>query len=147
MQSLAVPPWVGLALMALVCGLAAWRGGWEERTTAMAFMIAWMTTLLGRDQAWIGAQWGTLVVDLILLAFLLLVALRGDKYWPLFAAGFHLLSVVTHMARMVDAQVGAWAYATAAVIFSQMTVFALGAGMISILLRDWRDSRSRRALQ
>lgn len=142
MQSLALPPWFGLTLMTLVCGAAAWRGGWEERTTAMAFMIAWMTTLLGRDQAWIGTQWGTLAVDVALLGFLVFVALRGDRYWPLFAAGFHLLSVVTHIAHMVDAKVGAWAYATAAVIFSQLTVFALGAGVISLLLQRARDGQT-----
>ena len=142
MQSLALPPWFGLTLMALVCGAAAWRGGWEERTTAMAFMIAWMTTLLGRDQAWIGTQWGTLAVDAVLLGFLVAVAMRSDKYWPLFAAGFQLLAVVTHVARIVDAQVGAWAYATAAVIFSQLTVFALAAGVIGVIQQRARDERS-----
>jgi len=141
-QSLALPPWFGLTLMTLVCGAAVWRGGWEERMTAMAFMIAWMTTLLGRDQAWIGTQWGTLAVDCVLLGFLVFVALRSDKYWPLFAAGFHLLSVITHVARMVDSQVGAWAYATAAVIFSQLTVFALAAGVLGMLLQSGRADRT-----
>jgi hypothetical protein len=138
-QSLALPPWFSLALMTLVCGASVWRGGWEERTTAMAFMIAWMATLLGRDRAWVGPQWTTLAIDLVLLAFLVFVALRSARYWPMFAAGFHLLSVVTHVARMVDPKVGAWAYATAAVIFSQLTVFALGAGMIGLLLQRDRD--------
>ncbi|ACG79890.1 conserved hypothetical protein [Phenylobacterium zucineum HLK1] len=133
MQTLALPPWFGLTLMAVVCGAAVWKGGWEERLTAMAFLIAWIATLIGRDREWLGTQWGAFAVDVVLLGFLVVVALKSARYWPIFAAGFHLLSVATHAARIVDPQVGAWAYATASVIFSQLTVFALAAGVIGVL--------------
>jgi signal transduction histidine kinase len=145
LQPLTLPPWFGLALFAFVCAGAVWKGEWEERGTAYAFLLAWGATMVLRNPSWLGPQWGVLFVDVVLLAFLIFVALKGRRYWPVFAAGFHLLAVATHAARMADPVVGAWAYATASIIFSQMTLLALAAGVATILLRDRRERVSRGA--
>ena len=69
------------------------------------------------------------------------IALRSPRYWPMFAAAFQLLCVVTHVARVVDPGVRAWAYATGQVIFSQWVFFALGVGVFT----HWRRSRQSAA--
>lgn len=121
--------------MGAVCGAALWKGGWEERSVAFGLLFAWIATLLLRDPRWIGPQWGAFSADVALLVFLGVVAMRTTRYWPLFAAGFHLLAVVTHSARMLDPTMGAWAYATAAVIWAHLVIISLAVGTWN----HWRE--------
>jgi hypothetical protein len=71
-------------------------------------------------------EWGIFAVDAALLALLCWIALRSPRYWPLLAAGFHLLAVVTHLAKSVDRQVGAWAYITAEIIWGYLLALTIG---------------------
>ena len=64
--------------------------------------------------------------------------MRTPRYWPLVAAAFELLCVVTHVARIIDPGVMAWAYATAQVIFTQLVVVAIGVGVWN----HWRETRA-----
>ena len=121
--------------MGAVCGGAIWKGDWEERTTGFGMLMAWVVTLVMRDPRWIGPQWGAFIADGLLLALLVGIALRTLKFWPIFAAGFHLLAVLTHAARMIDAGMGAWAYATAAVIWAYLVIITLAVGTWN----TWRD--------
>ncbi|HXA40934.1 MAG TPA: hypothetical protein VNW53_18180 [Phenylobacterium sp.] len=136
-HSYALPPWVGLAITVIVGGGAFWKGGREEQVAAGGLMLSWLTTLVLRDPRWSGTQWGAFGADICLLVLLAAVALRTRRYWPLFAAAFQLLCVVTHIARIVDPGVRAWAYATGQVIFSQWVFFAVGIGVFN----TWRASR------
>lgn len=92
-------------------------------------LLAWALTIALRDRSWIGTQWGAFAADVGLLIVFIAIALRTPRYWPLAAAAFQLLTVVTHAARMVDPGVRAWAYATGQVIWSQMVIIALGVGV------------------
>ena len=132
----ALPPWVGLAITVIVCGGAFWKGGREEQAAAAGLLLSWLTTLVLRDPHWLGPQWGAFGADSCLLLLLTAIALRSRRYWPLAAAAFQLLCVVTHIARLVDPGVRAWAYATGQVIWSQLVFFALGVGV-------WNTWRSR----
>ncbi len=113
----------------LVCGGALFRGGREEQLATGAVLLAWALTIALRDRNWIGTQWGAFGADAGLLVVLIAIALRTPRYWPLAAAAFQLLTVVTHGARMIDPGVRAWAYATGQVIWSQMVIVALGIGV------------------
>ncbi len=136
-----LPAWVGLTITVIVCGGAFWKGGREEQTAAGGLLISWIATLILRDPTWAHAQWGAFGADVCLLLLLTAIALRSPRYWPLFAAAFQLLCVVTHVARVVDPGVRAWAYATGQVIFSQWVFFALGVGVFT----HWRRSRQSAA--
>lgn len=141
MQSIILPLWFGLALTLVVCGGALWKGGADERIVAGGFLAAWVITLIFRDRSWIGTQWSTFIVDGAYLALMLYVALRSDRYWPLAATACQLLSVITHAARMVDSALGEWAYVTANVIWTQLSLVALGIGVLGA----WRQRRKRQA--
>lgn len=123
--------------MGAVCGAAIWKGAWEERGVAFGLLFAFIATLVLRDPRWIGPQWGAFTADVALLVFLVYVAMKTTRYWPLFAAGFHLLAVMTHSARMLDPSMGAWAYATAAVIWADLVIVALALGTWNC----WRAER------
>ncbi|WP_309088240.1 hypothetical protein [Phenylobacterium sp.] len=119
-------PWT-LAVLAMF-GLTARRGGADERLAAYTVVIAWLLTkLLYRYQGG-QTEWGILAVDLGAMAVFVQIALRSQRHWPMFAAGFHLLSLVTHLARTVDPTVGGWAYITAQIIWGYLLVFSIGYG-------------------
>lgn len=133
----ALPTWVGIAIGWSVAGFALWKGGWSERSVAIGFLAAWLISPLVRLGGWNGPAWTGLTVDGGLLALLLFVALRTRRYWPLFAAAFELLSVLTHIARLVDPGVRAWAYATADAIWTYLLLAVLAVGT----LNRWRARR------
>jgi hypothetical protein len=130
-----LPPWIGITLFVAVCAAAMWKGRWEERLTGAAFLTGWVLTLLLRDRSWAGTQWGAFAVDAAFLLLVVGVALRSRRYWPMVAAGFQLLAVVTHAARILDRHLGMWAYITAGVIWTWLVMAALAVGAYN----RWRE--------
>jgi hypothetical protein len=132
-----LPPWIGLALTIVVCGGAFWKGDREQQLAAAGVLLSWGATVALRDPRWIGTQWGAFGSDIANLALLLVISIRTKRYWPLVAAAFQLLCVMTHVARMLDPGVRAWAYSSGQVIFTQLLLIAIGVGV----LNTWRASR------
>lgn len=130
-----MPAWIGIGIGWAVAGAALWKGGWSERLTAVGFLVAWLLTPLLRRQGWEGPAWTGLAIDSVFLALLLFVSIRTRRYWPLFAAAFELLSVLSHIARLIDPGVRAWAYATADAIWTYLLLTALAIGTYN----RWRD--------
>lgn len=133
-----LPLWFGLILTATVTGAAMWKGGSDERLAAGGFVLGWAITLAFRDKSWFGTQWGAFGVDAAYLMLIVFVALRSKRFWPLFAAGFHLLGVITHAAHMVDSKLNAWTYATASVIWTHLLLVAIGCGVIG----TWKTAQN-----
>lgn len=123
----------------VVAGAALWKGAWPERAVAVAFLVTWIGTALTRTQGWVGFQGGPFLMDVALFVATLVVALRSRRFWPMFAAGFQLLAVIVHGARLVDSNVGTWAYVTAGIIFTYLFLYALAFG-------TWGAFRERRQL-
>lgn len=109
-----------------VCVLAVLRGRDEERLAAGGEVATWALTLVVFRSRSESTQWAVLIIDVALLALFLWIALRSPRWWPLFAAGFQLLAVVTHVARALDSDVSGWAYLTAGLIWNYMALFAIG---------------------
>jgi hypothetical protein len=130
---------IWIVLMASAAGFALWKGGQPERACAVAMVAAWLATVLLTDRRnnWVDPQWGVMAADLSLLTLLLWVALRANRFWPLWAAAFQLLGVITHVAIMADRTISGRAYYVAAVIWSYLVVIALAAGTWSA----WRRRR------
>jgi hypothetical protein len=116
------------ATLVAVVILAFTRGRRSERWAASALFLGWLLTLLVYRTPAAGTQWPLFAVDAALLVVLLWIALRSRRYWPMFAAGFHFLAIVTHVARTVDVHVNHWAYITAEIIWGYLLAFAIGYG-------------------
>ena len=130
-------PWIGIVLTLTVSAGAFTLGDREQQLAAGAVLLSIAVTLAMRDRTWAGTQWAAFISDLCLMAAITAIALRTKRYWPLVAASFQLLCVLTHVARMIDPGVHAWAYATGQVIFTQAYLWAVGFGV----LNTWRRSR------
>lgn len=68
---------------------------------------------------------GILAVDAVVLVAFLYLVLKTDRFWPLWACGFHLVGVATHLATLSHPDIvplayklvrGAWAYPMLAAI-------------------------------
>ena len=128
MSTYQLPVWVWPTALMTVCALAAWRGRDEERLAAGAYLANWALTLVLFKARSEDTQWGVLIVDLALMFVYVWLALRSRRYWPLFAAGFQLLAIVTHLAQTLDEAVSGWAYLTAELVWSYLVLIAIGYG-------------------
>ncbi len=124
--------WLGIACLMLATAPALWRGGWPERTAAVAMIAAWLGSGLFQNgmKLW-GLQVGVMVIDVALLALLLTIALCSDRWWPMWASGFHGLGVFLHVAVLLDPKVWGRAYFIAGSVFSFLTLLALFVGAIT----------------
>lgn len=124
--------WASLLALVVSCGAAAWRGGWPERSAAAAMALAWIASAFAQRnlQLW-GPQTGVMIVDGLLFLALLIIALRSDRWWPMWACGFHGLGVFLHVAVIIDAEIWGRAYYVAGAIFSYLTMIALLIGALA----------------
>ena len=133
----ALPYWLPAAAIGSAFLFAAAVGGREERVAATYFTLAALVAPFLLDRRWAGTQWAMFAVDLGYLCLLLFFALRSRKWWPIPAAAFQLLAVLTHVASLVDHKLGAWAYVTAGVIWTYLGLTAIAVGTYN----HWRGRR------
>lgn len=119
-----------LTILLATVALASWRGGWPERTAAVAVLAASFASPFVESSVFASPEYGILAVDLLLLGWLGALALATDRFWPLWATGFHLVGTVIHVARMVDPTVVPPAYALGQVFWSYPVLAALAAGSL-----------------
>jgi len=133
----ALPYWIPVVVIGGSCLFALAKGGSEERIAAVYFGLAALAAPWLLDRRWAGTQWAMFAVDLGYLGLLMVFALRSSRWWPIPAAAFQLLAVVTHLATLVDHTVRAWAYVTAGVIWTYLGLAAIVIGANN----RWRERR------
>lgn len=125
-----------LCALLVCCGVALWKGHNSERWTAVSLLSAAAISPLAQTSAFVHPELGILVIDLALLAYLMTLALRSDRFWPLWAAGFQVVGTTVHLARMVDPDVWPFVYGTAQIFWSYPVLIALATG-------TWLEARYR----
>lgn len=84
---------------ALCCGYTAIAGGKTGRTGAAMIMTASVASAIGGEfGSWAQTHIPVMAIDLFLLLGFYWLALRSDSFWPIWATGFHLISVTSHLA-------------------------------------------------
>ena len=119
-----------LVTFVATCSYAGWCGGWPERAGAAIMAVAAILTIVAGTfkPNWSEPQTGIFIVDLLMLAALVNLALSSDRYWPLWVTSFHLIAVTIHLATAVDRSVGALAYANAAEFWAYPMLATLAYG-------------------
>ncbi len=121
-----------LSLLA-VCGYANRRGGAPERMTAVACLVATAATVAGtlpRENDFAAVEPEVLLVDLALLAVLLAIAFKANRFWPIFAAASHSIAVAVHLAKAANPSLVAPVYAFASSGTSLLVLLLLWIGTI-----------------
>ena len=93
------------------CGYALWKGGRDARIVGATCLIAAFASIPAA--AYGAVETTVLVVDLLVLASFLYVALQSDRFWPLWIAGLHVTTMIGHALKLVSGDLVPIAYAVA----------------------------------
>ena len=133
------------AILFLVSVYAFLRGRSDERIAVATCILATFATniVYSPRGSYVGVELGVLLVDLGALAAFTFLALRSDRFWPLWVAGLQLTTVIAHALKGVQLDLMPQAYAAAA-RFRVYPIFVI------IVVGTFRSARrratSRRAL-
>lgn len=122
-------------------GLAWWRGGAPERVVATLYAAAWLITLVVDPAD--GARWWSIevqfvVIDIVLLIALVLVALRANRYWPMWAASLQIMILLAHVAKGLNPNLFRFVYMVMTTSWPVFQLLLLIVGTLAV----WRR-RSR----
>lgn len=129
-------------LLAIVAAYAFLRGSRDERIVGAILVVgviathyAW-TPLHGR---FAGLEIDVFMVDLVVFAGFLWVALRSSRFWPLWIAGLQLTTLLGHVFKATDSDLFSRAYAASLMFWAYPIVIILAVG-------TWRNHRRMREL-
>jgi len=127
---------LALTAVAVSCIFALKMGGFDERLTAVVLILAVVASNIVGQGSYANTEIAVLGVDVTLFVVLLLLALRSDRFWPMWAAAFQLVGTMVHIGSMSQTGDFAWAYYVALIFWTYPVVLALMAG-------TWFEGRSR----
>jgi len=127
-------------LLVVSCGYALWRGRKYERIAALICILATVLSIVGHmlvrryQPDYSGVEVGDLVVDGSMLAAFILIALRSDRFWPLWVAGLQLTISISHLLKAAKPDLLPMAYG-AAERFWSYPILAI------LFVAAWRQQR------
>lgn len=98
------------------CVYVGRHGGAAERAGIAVITIGSLLTIPASTMfgfRWDAARLNLLALDVLVLGAFLLIALRSGRFWPLWATGFQLIAVATHLAMLIEPRRVLQAYAIA----------------------------------
>ena len=124
-------------ILLVTCGYALWRGRRYEQFAALICIAASVTSVLARaplHQRYAGIEVGDVIIDTAVLLAFVAIALRSDRFWPLWVAGLQLTISMAHVFKAVDVGLVPIAYAAAERFWSYPT-------LMIIAVAAWRQHR------
>ncbi|HZB69033.1 MAG TPA: hypothetical protein VE403_01590 [Sphingomicrobium sp.] len=126
-------------LLLITCGYALWRGRKFEQLSALIFIAATVASVVARsalNENYSAVARSDLVIDLLVLIALVAVALRSDRFWPLWVAGLQLTISLSHVLKAIQPDLLPLAYAAAERFWSYPT-------LIILFIGAWRQHQRR----
>lgn len=111
-------------LFALIssCGYAWHVGGRDERQGVIIIILGSVLSLPAASldpRGWHAAELAVAAIDIAMLGCFLYLALRSDRFWPLWISGVLLAGILTHLMTLIGPELvppsyallqGFWAY-------------------------------------
>jgi hypothetical protein len=129
-----------LVLLLLTCGYALWRGRSDERIVASVCILGTIATRFAISPLavrYTNIEYGLLAIDLVMLVAFVAIAMRSDRFWPLWVAALQLTNSMAHLMKAIDLDLVPVAYRAAAVFWSYPILLILAIG-------TWRTHRRSR---
>lgn len=124
-------------LLIVVVVYALLRGGRDERYVAAICVLGALLSELVYSPVqhrFSDVEAGVMLVDLAVFSGFLTVALRSQRFWPLWVAGLQLTTTLGHFFKGVDSELLPQAYGAALVFWAYPIVIILAIG-------TWRSHR------
>lgn len=120
---------IGGLIMVAVCVFALWQGDQPERVGAGSYLLAWLATLVFQDDVDL-FSWQPLLmaIDFLVLLIFIGLAWKSRKIWPVWAAGFQVLSLMSYLIQLVDERLPSWSYLTIVNLASYGILVSLAIG-------------------
>lgn len=102
------------ALLLTCLAYAWWRGGGPEKVGASILAIGSSLTLVAVSRPgarFASVETGILIVDLACMAAFVVLALRADRYWPLWLAALQIAGASVHVVKFLDPEITRRTYA------------------------------------
>lgn len=135
-----IPP-LFWTLLTVVCAYAFWRGRSDERIAASVCLGASLATkflISPMQYRYQNIETGLVAIDMLVFAGFLFIALRSQRFWPLWIAGLQLTNSMSHLLKAIDYDLMPSAYAAAAAFWSYPILIILAVG-------TWRTDRRNAA--
>ncbi len=94
------------------CGYALLYGRQDARIVGAACIAASIASLAVAAR-YTGVETGVLMIDLLTLGVFVFVALRSDRFWPLWISGLQLTTTIGHVLKAIQLDLVPIAYAVA----------------------------------
>jgi hypothetical protein len=94
------------------CAYALLRGTRDAQIVAIVTLVASLASLALKSQ-YEQVEFGVLAVDILTFLAFTAVALRSDRFWPLWISGLQLTTSFGHLLKAWEGQLGPIAYAVA----------------------------------
>lgn len=123
-----------VALLLACCAYAFIAGGRTERAGAAFYTLSCLATWLSYRTSpapaefWASLEIDVFVIDILIFGTFVIVALRADRYWPIWVSGLLGVGVLGHLARMADSSVNPWTYAVSISIWSYPILASIAIG-------------------
>jgi hypothetical protein len=124
-------------LLLLAFGYAMWRGRSDERVAASVCLLATIATRFAISpltERYTGVEFGLLAIDMAVLGAFIAIALRSERFWPLWIAGLQLTNSMSHLMKVIEFDLVPRAYAAAAMFWSYPI-------LLIIIVGTWRTQR------
>ncbi len=125
------------SFLLLISAFAVIQGRKYERAAALVCLGASLLTLLVHkisDVRYVNVAGGDLLIDCAVLAIFVLIALRSDRFWPLWVAGLQLVTSFAHFLKAMDPGLVPQAYGAALRFWSYPI-------LLIVAVAIWRSSR------
>ena len=113
------------------------RGGREERhaiAICFAASLGSLAIMLPEDVDYRNLQPIVALIDLGVLFAFVAIALKSERFWPLWVAGLQLTSTTGHLLKLLKPDMVSIAYSASLAIWSYLILLILGAAV-------WRQQR------
>lgn len=130
-------------LLLIVVAIAFWRGRQDERVAASVCVVATFLTVLFSGplaERWADFNVVVFIVDVGVFLTFLAIALRSQRFWPLWVAGFQLTATTVHLLKIVNPDMIQFVFGAALAFWSYPILALIGIGAWrTTLVEGWRS--------
>lgn len=133
------------SILLLTFAYALWRGRSDERMAATVCVLATIATRFAISPLTVrytGVELGLLTIDMAVLAAFVAIALRSQRFWPLWIAGLQLTNSLSHLMKVIELDLLPRAYAAAAMFWSYPILLIIVVGTWRSHHRSMQESRA-----